>query len=69
MGIYQAFAEFYTKGPYPNFSRRVAELLPSVLERFGAKPRAILDLACGEGTFAVLMAQKGFQMTGVDASP
>ena len=69
MGIYAEFAQIYAKGPYPEFSKRVAELLPGILERFGAKPRTILDLACGEGTFAVLMAQKGFQVTGVDASP
>lgn len=68
MSIYAKFAQFYAKGPYPEFSKRVAELLPGILERFGAKPRTILDLACGEGTFAVLMAQKGFKVTGVDAS-
>lgn len=69
MSVYEAFAEFYTKGPYPAYSAQVAELLPRVLERFGARPRTVLDLACGEGTFAVLMAQSGFQVTGVDASP
>jgi ubiquinone/menaquinone biosynthesis C-methylase UbiE len=46
----------------------MAELLPSVLERFGVKPRMILDLACGEGSFAVAMAKKGVQVTGVDLS-
>jgi len=67
--IYNRFACFYAQGPYPEFSRRMAELLPAVLERFGAKPRTILDIACGEGTFAVAMAKKGFQVTGVDLSP
>lgn len=47
----------------------MAELLPALLERFGAKPRTMLDLACGEGTFAVAMAKKGVQVTGVDLSP
>jgi ubiquinone/menaquinone biosynthesis C-methylase UbiE len=28
----------------------------------------LLDMACGEGTFAVTMAAKGWQVTGVDAS-
>lgn len=69
MAIYREFARFYASGPYPEYSRRMAELLPAVLERFGAKPRTLLDLACGEGTFAVLMAQRGFKVTGVDASP
>lgn len=68
MAIYRDFARFYAAGPYPDFSRRMAELLPGVLERFGAKPRTLLDLACGEGTFAVLMAQQGFKVVEVDAS-
>lgn len=68
MSIYERFAYFYTKGPYSQYSKRMVELLPVVLERFGAKPQTILDLACGEGTFAVAMAKKGFQVTGVDLS-
>lgn len=67
--VYNGFAGFYVKGPYTAFSRRVAELLPLVLERFGAKPKSVLDLACGEGTFAVLMAAQGLRVTGIDASP
>lgn len=69
MSIYERFAYFYAKGPYPQYSERMAELLPAVLERFGTKPQTILDLACGEGTFAVAMAKKGFRVTGVDLSP
>jgi len=68
MSIYREFACFYSWGPYPDYSRRMAELLPSVLERFGAKPKKILDLACGEGTFAVEMARQGYKVTGVDLS-
>ncbi len=67
--VYDGFADFYSKGPYTAFSRRVAELLPPVLERFGVKPKRVLDLACGEGTFAVIMAERGLRATGVDASP
>jgi len=39
MGLYREFALLYAKGPYPEYSRRVAELLPRVLERFGLNPR------------------------------
>ncbi len=69
MDIYERFACFYAKGAYPKYSERMAEILPAVLERFGAKPQTILDLACGEGAFARAMAKKGFQVTGVDLSP
>lgn len=67
--VYKAFAEFYAKGPYPAYSERMAELLPAVLERFGAQPRKVLDLACGEGAFAVAMAKRGYRVTGVDLAP
>jgi len=69
MSFYDKFAYFYTKGPYPRYSERIVELLPPVLARFDARPQTILDIACGEGTFAVAMAKKGFQVTGVDRSP
>jgi len=69
MGVYENFAYFYAKGPYTKYSKRMAELLPAVLERFGAKPQKILDIACGDGTFAVTMAKKGFKVKGIDISP
>lgn len=65
---YNEFAYFYAHGPYTQFSKRMAELLPAVLERFGAKPQVILDIACGEGTFAVEMAKRGYYVTAVDRS-
>jgi SAM-dependent methyltransferase len=68
MGVYERFAYFYAKGQYSQHSRKMAELLPNVLERFGAKPHKILDMACGEGTFARAMAEKGFKVKGIDAS-
>ena len=69
MNIYEKFAYFYEKGSYLQHSKRMAELLPAVLEKFDAEPQTILDMACGEGTFAVAMAKEGFQVTGVDLSP
>jgi len=69
MTIYREFARFYACGAYPDYSRRMAELLPPVLERFEARPKTVLDLACGEGTFAVEMARQGYKVTGVDLSP
>jgi len=69
VGIYRGFARLYARGPYPEYSRGVAELLPRVLERFGARPKRVLDLACGEGTFAVELARRGCRVIGVDLSP
>lgn len=47
----------------------MVELLPPVLARFNAQPQTILDIACGEGAFAVAMAKRGFRVTGIDRSP
>ncbi|MBE0409943.1 MAG: class I SAM-dependent methyltransferase [Anaerolineales bacterium] len=68
MSVYEGFAFFYSIGTYTQYSHRMAELLPQILEKYQAKPKTILDLACGEGTFAILMSQKGHQVTGVDNS-
>ena len=69
MSIYGDFAYVYAKGQYPGFSSQMAEHLPTVLRHLHVKPKTILDVACGEGTFAVAMAEKGFDVTGIDLSP
>ena len=68
MNLYKGFADLYTKGPY-HFSERIAKYLPAILKKFRAKPKTLLDIACGDGRFAVLMAKNGIDVTGVDASP
>ena len=67
--MHNEFARFYAKGDWPRYSAQMARMLPAVLERFGLWPRKVLDLACGEGTFAVAMANRGLRLTGVDLSP
>jgi len=67
--VYRQFAWYYHAGYYPRFSRRVARLMPRVFRRFRLKPETVLDVACGEGTFACMMASRGLQVTGLDQSP
>ncbi len=70
MTVYNRFASIYQRGPYLRFSQSLAEsILPNYLEAFEIEPNNILDVACGEGSFAVAMAGKGYRVTGVDASP
>ncbi len=66
--IYRDFASLYATGDFPQFSVRVAELLPALFEQYNIQPDTILDLACGEGSFAIAMAKQGFKVTGVDIS-
>ena len=69
MGIYDAFAPYYASGGFTQYSQQMAETFPSILRRFNQTPETILDIACGEGTFAVSMAKAGYQVTGIDRSP
>lgn len=69
MNIYDKFASVYAEGGYTRYSSQMAEMLPGLLKRFNAAPASILDLACGTGTFAVLMANQGFKVAGIDLSP
>ena len=66
---YKDFAYIYFQGPYPSFSIRIAELFPNILEKFNYHPQTLLDMACGEGSFAIHMALNGLQVTGIDQSP
>ena len=49
---YEAFADFYEK----------------IFELYGISPKLLLDLACGTGTITYLLADRGYEMIGVDAS-
>lgn len=69
MSIYHRFADIYQRGPYVRFSQRIAEsVLPEYLDLIDFHPVDLLDIACGEGSFAVVMAGHGYQVTGVDQS-
>jgi ubiquinone/menaquinone biosynthesis C-methylase UbiE len=47
-----------------------AEYVLKLLERAGARPgQSLLDLACGTGAMTLLLAQAGYQATGMDLSP
>ncbi len=69
MALYDQFAAVYQRGPYIRFSQALADsVLPDFLVDLGAKPTHVLDVACGEGSFAVAMAKLGYKVTGVDQS-
>ncbi|MCP5106376.1 MAG: class I SAM-dependent methyltransferase, partial [bacterium] len=45
------------------------DLVEAVFEKFATKPRTLLDLGCGTGSHALLLAERGYRVTGVDRSP
>lgn len=48
---------------------RECDLIESIFNRYGIKPKTILDLGCGTGSHAVILAKRGYEVTGVDRSP
>ena len=46
----------------------VVAFYDKILEQEGVTPRTVVDLACGTGSVTALLAQKGWQVTGVDMS-
>ncbi|MCY9456984.1 class I SAM-dependent methyltransferase, partial [Bacillus inaquosorum] len=62
--IYQGFASVYDElmshAPYDQWTKWIEASLPE-------KGR-ILDLACGTGEISIRLAEKGFEVTGIDLS-
>ena len=65
---YSEFAQLYSSGSYPQYSKYIARKLPDILGKLGTRPSNILDIACGEGAFVVEAAKLGFEATGIDIS-
>ena len=68
MALYRKFARIYSDGDYTDFSSKMCEYLPAALKALDVRPAHVLDLACGEGTFAVSASRLGFHLTGLDQS-
>jgi len=70
MGIYDGFAPIYQRGQYLRFSQLLAEsVIPEYLSELAFEGMDLLDIACGEGSFAVAMSKLGYKVTGIDQSP
>jgi ubiquinone/menaquinone biosynthesis C-methylase UbiE len=68
MRVYQKFARVYDQIGSDNFSTRMFSYTQRLLSRLKYRPRAVLDLACGTGTAAVMWAEHGATVYGIDAS-
>lgn len=68
MNAYHALADSYDRltndVPYGS----VVEFYQQILNREGLAPKTAVDLACGTGSVAVLLAELGMQVTAVDMS-
>ena len=68
MGAYHALAGSYDRLTSDVDYRAVVEFYYEILRREGLKPRTAVDLACGTGSVALLLARQGLAVTAVDMS-
>ena len=69
MSSYGQLAAWYASltGDVPY--REFADFYERVFTERGRRVRSVLDLACGTGAMTLLLAGRGYDVTGVDASP
>ena len=66
--IYERLSAIYDSG-WGDFSRQYTGIVEKLLTERGIKKARILDLACGTGVLAIMLARKGHTVTGIDISP
>ncbi|HEX6291611.1 MAG TPA: methyltransferase domain-containing protein [Herpetosiphonaceae bacterium] len=65
---YDEYAALYDRSGQLSFSVLMELYLRDLLRRHPVAGRALLDLACGTGTLAVMLAEQGWQVVGIDRS-
>lgn len=68
MSQYEALAFSYDRLTQDVPYEKVLEFYERLLAQVGAKPKTVVDLGCGTGSMAALLAEKGYSVTGVDLS-
>lgn len=59
------YDELMTGVPYSAW----LDYVERILRRMRYQPRMVLDLCCGTGNASVLLAEKGYEVVGIDISP
>lgn len=70
LGLFQKFGKYYDLiyrevVDYEGECNFIEKVFKSFFEE---KPRKILDLGCGTGSHALILAQRGYEVTGIDLS-
>ncbi len=68
MDAYHALASSYDRLTADVDYEQIVAFYDAILAKEGLRPRSAVDLACGTGSVALLLAKKGLQVTGVDLS-
>lgn len=67
--VYHQYAPYYDGSGQLRFAILFAQYLGDLLAHHPVAGRRALDLACGTGTLAIVLADAGWDVVGVDASP
>ncbi len=65
--MYTDYARHYDEGQF-HFSVLMYDYLQDVLKLHAPPGRSLVDLACGTGTLALLLADSGWDVLGIDAA-
>ena len=65
---YEHYAAVYDRTGQMRFSILMSMYLGEILRRHACPGKRMLDLACGTGTLALLQAEAGWEVTGLDLS-
>ena len=68
MNAYHALAESYDRLTNDVDYRQTLEFYKQIIALEGCEPRTSVDLACGTGSVALLLAEEGLDVIGVDLS-
>ena len=68
MSQYEALAVSYDRLTQDVPYEKVLAFYELLLSQVGAEPKTVVDLGCGTGTMAALLARRGYAVTGVDLS-
>ncbi len=68
MKPYSVFAHFYDRIMEGVSYQSWLDYIEDILERMKVRPHRVLDLACGTGNLSLLMADRGYQVIGIDLS-
>jgi len=66
--MYQEFAYIYDKMMRDVDYLKWTDYIESIFTRYNIKPKDIAELACGTGNITIIMADRGYNMIGIDRS-
>lgn len=69
MSVFGAYSQYYDLLYKDKDYAGEAAYVRSLIERHHPDARSVLDLGCGTGRHALLLAESGYRVTGIDRSP